>query len=88
MPIGALLCVISDPTQGRPWSAPAVRHTLHHLQATPTCAGGSHPTNSDTLVHLSAELGLPSGMIEDLVVPSAVREGVVPAVDWLGHEVV
>ena len=26
--VGALLCVINGPTQGRPWSAPAARSTL------------------------------------------------------------
>lgn len=31
MPIGALFCVINDPTCGRPWSGPAVRTQLRRL---------------------------------------------------------
>jgi site-specific recombinase XerD len=31
MPVGALLCVIDGPTQGRPWSAAAARATLRSL---------------------------------------------------------
>ena len=31
LPVGALLCVIDGPTQGRPWSPPAVRATLRSL---------------------------------------------------------
>jgi site-specific recombinase XerD len=29
--VGALFCVVNGPTQGRPWSAAAVRETLRHL---------------------------------------------------------
>ena len=31
MPVGAVLCVLSGPTAGRPWSATAARATLRHL---------------------------------------------------------
>ena len=33
MRVGALLCVIQGPTQGRPWSAAAARSTLRRLAA-------------------------------------------------------
>jgi hypothetical protein len=32
--VGALLCVIDGPTQGRPWSPTAARATLRHLAVT------------------------------------------------------
>jgi integrase/recombinase XerD len=31
LPIGALLCVINEPTAGRPWAAPAARTSLRRL---------------------------------------------------------
>ena len=33
LPVGALLCVIEGPTQGRPWSSAAARATLRDLAA-------------------------------------------------------
>jgi integrase len=35
MRVGALLCVIDGPTQGRPWSATAARATLRRLASVP-----------------------------------------------------
>ncbi len=33
LPVGALLCIITGPTAGRPWSGAAARNTLRHLAA-------------------------------------------------------
>src|SRR4051794_21531128 len=33
LPVGALLCIISGPTCGRPWSGAAARHTVRRLAA-------------------------------------------------------
>jgi site-specific recombinase XerD len=33
LPVGALLCIITGPTTGRPWSGAAARNTLRHLAA-------------------------------------------------------
>src|SRR3954470_514469 len=33
LPVGALLCIITGPTCGRPWSGAAARHTLRWLAA-------------------------------------------------------
>lgn len=33
LPVGRLFCVINPPTQGRPWSANAVREQLHRIAA-------------------------------------------------------
>ena len=33
MPVEALLCIVTGPTSGRPWSSAAARHTLRRLAA-------------------------------------------------------
>ena len=39
--VGALLCVVHGPTQGRPWSAAAVRETLRRSRSEPACVVAS-----------------------------------------------
>jgi Phage integrase family len=46
--VGALLCVVNGPTQGRPWSGAAFAKPFASSQSVPACVVASHRINFDT----------------------------------------